>query len=77
MFFVKVFAGATIVLTALYYWATQHGRNPLPLWPDALLIGASVAVMVTLVTARFRMDRRAAGHLRNFQRLLWRGRGQV
>ena len=76
MFLLKVFAGATAVLTGVYYWATQYGRHPLPLWPDSVIVGASVAVLVTAIAARFSADRKAARHLRNVQRLLWKGPGQ-
>lgn len=74
MFYAKLFGISTICLTLLYYWATQSGRNPLPLWPDSMIIGGSVSLIVCAVAWRFRSDRKAVRHMGNLRRLIWRGR---
>lgn len=72
MVYAKTFI-STVVLTFVYYFATLSGRHPLPLWPDALMIGSAMGGLTTLVAARFALDRKALGHFRNLKRLLWRG----
>ena len=67
----RLFLVSSAVLTTLYYIGTRSGPHPLPIWPDSIVIGSSVAALVTLIVWRFKTERQAARHLGNLSRTLW------